>query len=277
MTIEDSPRHVNPESLGIVGNLHSFIPPTPSLTTLRDLIYWRRYEQGRESMNRLHTALIAGIVLAACHSARAETIEITIDPLDRGNYGMNGGHVPSNNSYAVGVSAVSPSEHRNFFVYDLSSITGTIVDAKLGYLFTTVGPDTAVQGFEDYELYDVTTPFDILLNGDAEVAAFDDLGSGTLFGSTTIFVEQEEIPFEIQLNPAAIESLNQADGLWGIGGKLTTITPGPNVSEGYGTTGVSQDLTTTPLILTIEIPAPGVLALLGAAGLSGRRRRRRRS
>jgi hypothetical protein len=225
-------------------------------------------------MNRLHTALIAGIVLAAGYSARAETIEITIDPLDRGNYSTAGGHVPSNNSYLVGRIALG-SVWRNFFVYDLSSITGTIVDAKLGYLFTTVGLDTAVQGFEDYELYDITTPFDILLNGDAEVAAFNDLGSGTLFGSTTIFVEQEEIPFEIQLNPAAIESLNQADGLWGIGGKLTTITPGPNVSEFYGTTGVSQDLTTTPLILTIEIPAPGVLALLGAAGLCGRRRRRR--
>jgi hypothetical protein len=60
-----------------------------------------------------------------------------------------------------------------------------------------------------------------------------------------------------------------------LGGSISTLDDDPSTKELLTSSSAdNNDLASTQLILTIEIPAPGVLALLGAAGLCGRRRRR---
>jgi hypothetical protein len=221
------------------------------------------------------TSAFAGFaaVVVVCHPASAvETV--VLNPIDRGHYTQFGSHSPSNTNYGVGQFTDGVGQiARNFFAYDLSGIEGTIIDAKLGYEFSSL---LSPEGFEDYELYDVTTPIDQLLSGFAGEFAYDDLGTGELYGTHRFFNSQGLVPFEIQLTPAAITSLNNADDLWAIGGRISTLDGPLGFTQEFAIVNITQspDFSTTPLILTIEIPAPGVLALLGAAGLCGRRRRR---
>ncbi len=223
---------------------------------------------------RLASIVACAATSAVCSFASAADTVI-LNPVDRGLYTQFGSHTPSNTFYAVGQFTDGiGQELRNFFVYDLSGIEGTIVDAKLGYEFSSL---ISPEGFEDYELYDVTTPINQLVSGSAGEFAFDDLGTGELYGTHRFFDSQGNDPFEISLTPSAIDSLNNADGLWALGGRISTIDGQLGVTQEVSVVSSTQasDLSTTPLILTIEpIPAPGALALLGTASFCGRSRRR---
>jgi xanthosine utilization system XapX-like protein len=45
------------------------------------------------------------------------------------------------------------------------------------------------------------------------------------------------------------------------------------IGNGYGATGTSGTWTGTITLIGVNVPAPGAIALLGLAGLVGRRRR----
>jgi hypothetical protein len=194
-----------------------------------------------------------------------------INPVDRGDYANDGGHVPSSVSYSVGNFASHPAVFRNFFVFDLSSINDKVVNVELQLLFTGFA---SLDPTETYTFYDITTPWTELLNGDAEVAGYDDLGTGTIYGQHTVSDAVEGVYFSVFLNEAAIAEMNLATGLWGIGGAFTSLDGNINTTEAMAIDPPwESDLTSTRLIIT-TIPAPAPVAALGVAAMTTRRRRR---
>ncbi|MBA3485130.1 MAG: hypothetical protein H0T51_25315 [Pirellulales bacterium] len=113
-----------------------------------------------------------------CQSVSAQTV--VIPHTDRGWYAETGFHNPSNSNYVVGdwrTFLFAPADSRNFFVFDLSSITQPIASAKLALsVLSSLGGAgyNSVDPSENYELHDVTTSIATLLNGTGGVAAHTD-------------------------------------------------------------------------------------------------------
>src|SRR6476646_5753119 len=129
-------------------------------------------------------------VLVECSLVSAQTV--VIDFTDRGSYTETGFHNATNPNYVVGDSRGFPGacgDCRNFFVFDLSSVTQPIVSAKLALYVPSAldGPGfSSSDPSENYELHDVTTSIATLQAGTGGVAAHTDLGSGVVYGSRTM-------------------------------------------------------------------------------------------
>ena len=213
------------------------------------------------------TAIIALGVVAITASAQAG-IEVVIDATDRGWYNSTGFHAPSNDNYFVG--NFQRQTRRNWFVFDLSRFDVEIVALQLR-AWNPVDGFFSGDASETYVNYDVTTNLTDLINGFGGLPAYDDLGSGTVYASYDASNADNGTIVVIDLNAAAVADSNAAaGGLWGIGGGITTLNGGDEYL--FGNTGGGNNAD-TQLVVTL-IPAPGVLALLGVAGLVGSRRRR---
>jgi hypothetical protein len=195
--------------------------------------------------------------------------EVVLDAYDRGHY-SEFFHVPHNTNYITGDAS---NDNRSFFIFDLSGIEGTVVAAEFRMkVASTITSDP----FETFALHDITTPIPSVLDGTAGMAAFDDFADGAFYGSVDLDPDLDDATYTIELTVDALKSIGRADGLWGMGGDITTLDADFSTNEGISVSNeFSADPASTQLILTIEIPAPGALALLGAAGLCGRGRRRR--
>jgi hypothetical protein len=108
-----------------------------------------------------------------------------------------------------------------------------------------------------------------------DVAIFDDLGSGTTFGSYVASAADNGTTISITLNAAGIAALNAAAGSTiAFGGVLTTLSPPANQYVfGFSTaTFVEDDVRRLDLTVVPE-PASLTLVGLGLAAVLTRRRR----
>jgi hypothetical protein len=121
-----------------------------------------------------------------------------------------------------------PWEFRNFVVFDLSSIPtdDAILAAELKLEMPSDDGYNSVDSTETIEFMDVVTSISSLTNGTGSTAAFTDLGTGSVYGVTTVSNADEGTIISIPLNETAVADLNAAaavGGSFAIGGHLTTI------------------------------------------------------
>ena len=211
---------------------------------------------------------VAFIILLGCAIFLGQTASAatyTIDYTDSGWYNASSGHNPSNDNYIVG-NCCGTGEYRNFLVFDLTGVTGTIVSATLeAESPSTLTPDPS----ETWTLYDVTTPVATLVAGGVSAAIFSDLGSGTSYGNVTVANGYTGI-VTVTLNANAIAALNAAKGSSiAIGGALSTLGAGSDefiFADSFG--GYVRRLT----IQTVATPVPtmnewGMIIFMVFAGL----------
>lgn len=202
---------------------------------------------------------------------------LTLDAVDSGWYDTTGEHTAVNANYLTGLCGAAcpshPTEHRGFWVFDLSAVTDPITSAVLN-LFN---PDyNSVDASEILAIVDISTPIaQLTAGGTGLTAIFDDLGTGTTYGTAAATSADDNQTIGITLNSFAIQDLNNASGLFGFGGYLTTLQPSLVQFLFGGSSGTSlrqlrleiQDpVTQNPPPGASSVPEPSTL-VLGLAGL----------
>jgi hypothetical protein len=198
---------------------------------------------------------------------------------NQGFWGSTFAGSDASSNYFVGESfqpTPAGAIRRNFFTFDLSSLSGTVVSATLEaarFNYAGFPGDPS----ETLGLFDVTTDAATLNNNTGlNATIFADLGSGTSYGTFVVssytFSTTETLTFALNAN--AIADINAAaGGFFSIGGALLSFTPG-ETSEGVF--GQSQDSSGSAsiqrlIVETTAVPEPGTLILLGVglASLAG--------
>lgn len=169
-------------------------------------------------MKIVHSLLVAALVATGSASAAP----VTLTASDAGWYDSFGYHNPSNTNYVTGQSF---DLTRSFLVFDpLPSFGGTITSATLRIFnpdFSFASPDAS----ETISFFAINTSLTSLVDGTGDVAAFDDLGDGTVYGSGAITLADEGDWLSFTLNSAFISALQGASGSFGIGMALTSLDP----------------------------------------------------
>jgi hypothetical protein len=143
--------------------------------------------------------------------------EFTPGVKNQGWWSPTASNLDANDNYFVGRSSLGPpgSEqlHRNFFTFDLSSACRASSVTLQLTRFGQTGPLT-------YSLFEVSTPAATLnANTGTGQTIFDDLGTGTSFGSFPAPGGQEFDLLSFPLNAAGVAAFNAArGGFFSIGG-----------------------------------------------------------
>jgi hypothetical protein len=224
----------------------------------------------KETRPRFARALGGGVILVAIlcpsqHDAFADII--TLNTSDRGIYRDDGFHIPWYNLYAAGRFFGDTINH--FLLFDLSSITQPVISAELRLVNNNSydSPDP----FETYTVFEVTSPLTDVLNawGDT-VATFNDLGSGTVYGSVNVPSNNAIVTVSLFLNSAGLEALNASlGGLFIVGGAVTSLDSPEARYEGlFSLSNHKTAMDGATQIVLTTIPEPGTICLLAMGALA---------
>lgn len=214
----------------------------------------------------------------------AAAVPVGFSAIDNGRYTQFGTNDP--NSPLIITGFVETTGFRNFVVFDLTSAASReAATAELQFLpnngryLVAAGDESKIFG-----TFEFTGSITDLVDGNGGVPAYDDLGSGTPYGSVSIPTPGTvgAMPaVSVPLDQAALTAINTLlDGpgpyTFAIGGECLTCTANQQLWAG-SSLGVAAKLELTSVDGT-PIPLPGALALLApvvaAAGIVQLRRRR---
>jgi len=191
----------------------------------------------------LNSALeMEGRVSGAANNGIANPVETAVNAVDSGSLQANGSHTSTNNNYIAGFQTLGNVEVRNYTTFTLSPWTPTIVAAELR-LFNPIIGYSSPDPTETYTLFDVSATAAALdttrLGGDATgISIFNDLGSGTIYGTRAVSASDNNTTVAIQLNAAAVAALNASIGSTiSFGGAITTLAGAVTQTMFGGTSG----------------------------------------
>ena len=222
-------------------------------------------------MTTLAMFLVAALSFAASLSSAAATT--VINSYASGFY-QNTGGTPSPGSTSI----IEDSTRNNYFAFDLSGLSalaGTVTGAKLTifgsnglFLFNSTTPASLT-----YSIYDVTTNIGALTGHSAGAAAFTDLGSGVVYGSTSFAASTGASPqLVIDLSGGLNDITAALGGLFALGGDSSLVSnQGFLWSSSFRDPAAQLTLETTPIPAALPLFASGV----GLIGLLARRRKQR--
>jgi hypothetical protein len=191
---------------------------------------------------------------------------VQVDAVDSGWYSDSGRHNPTVSNYVVGECATpqcaQPAVFQNFFVFDLTAISGSILTATLVVENPTNGYLSG-DSSETWTTFDVTTPIPSLVAGGYNLTAiYEDLGSGANYGSIVVMPTTTLV--QVDLNNAALTALNASThSQFAVGGALTTLDAQANREWVFGNSGATN---VRRLVLSVAAPA---LAINYSAGQPG--------
>ena len=184
---------------------------------------------------------------------------ITINAQNSGWYydtGVHNGNTEPNISAGVCVTCRYSGEARNFFLFDFSDITETIVSAELRM---TSGRYISDDPFETFSLFNISSDPSILpTNTTQNLSLFEDLGSGIVYGNYQIQQSSDTV-ISIALNILALDDMNNTNTLFAIGGAITSLDNDLSRTQ-YAFSGTHIGDQTRELILT-TVPVPGAFWL----------------
>jgi len=221
--------------------------------------------------------IVAFVSLATAMQSSALTISAT----ERGTYissGIfgSGGSGDADGNYLTGVYHIG-GEYRSFFNFDLSSISGPITSATLIIsLDNTFG--SSPPKIETLGIFDYTGSISDLIGNTGGVAAFTDLGTGTLYGSGSASTDATMGTMSIAFNAGGLSDMNAAiGGYFAVGGALTSLSG--SIDEFLFGSSLGAPLTLFELeVSTVPVPEPTTMLLLGSGliCLAGFRRKFRK-
>src|SRR5687768_4812961 len=169
-------------------------------------------------MNRRfpHTTIILSFIVLALNATSASAALIQIGATDTGAYKSDGSHAAASQNYITGQFQ---TESRSFFVFDLTGVSAPITAATLNLWNPNTNPHPCCLGYrspsatETFNLFDVSTSVSTVTGGGAGLTnIFDDLGTGTLFGTHVASAADNGKVISIALNAAALAALNSSLG-----------------------------------------------------------------
>jgi len=186
---------------------------------------------------------LGGARVVVGHGGGASAANLVLDATYSGWWNATGLHDSTNSNYIAGHSS-SGNHLRNFFVFDLGTVSPSILSAQLRVANPPNGFNS-VDPTETYTSFDVATPLSTLVaSGAGQTAIFDDLGTGTPLGSQTVSVADNGQTVTIDLNADGVSYLNAARGSQvALGGAITTLS-GTSVQSvfAYSGSGYSRKL-----------------------------------
>lgn len=208
----------------------------------------------------------------------AQTEAAVIVASDKGWYGDDGWHNPSNENYYVGFGDVF-GEHRNWFLFDLSGLTETVTNATL---LLRAGVSRSDFDQVNYQLTSTEVDASEIVQQHGcslcpeGISIFEDLGVGEVYADTIsdndqIFLDGDYY-YAIELNAAAIYEINSVTGNFVMSGRVPEGVFG-DTNFMMGSTGEPEDVR---LYINQVVPIPAAVWLFGsglaALGLVRRRR-----
>ncbi|MCK4626191.1 MAG: PEP-CTERM sorting domain-containing protein [Phycisphaerae bacterium] len=157
-------------------------------------------------------------------------------------------------------------QFRNYWIFDFSGLPQTVLGARLRI---STGEISTPDQSEVYTLFHVETDPDTVLFGNYSVSTFQDLGSGTIYGSLEFTQAMQGTVVSFGLNEDLVAAINQArGGKFAMGGSVTTLTPGGGDEFIFG---ASSDMAELYLL----VPEPATLSLLAVGAIALLKRKRK--
>jgi len=152
--------------------------------------------------------------------------DTVLDATNTGWYDQTGFSENAGN-YIAGVCGSSDAcvgdnlDANDYFVFDLSDVSGAITSAELSIGNPTSGyisPNPS----ETFNVWDVSTPISTLIaSNTGQVGIYNDLGSGNLYGSTSVSLADDGNQVLVNLGAQALADIQAAEGnSFAVGGEV---------------------------------------------------------